>query len=298
MRACKLHRLKEDFFVWPNFLIIGAPRSGTTHLYRGLRQHPQVFMSDFKEPMFFAYEGNPRPGALSDRRAYLALFDQAGSYAAVGEASTLYLYSERAPGAIQRAIPDAKLIAILRNPIDRAFSQYTFQRFLHTEVLDTFEAAIKVEDQRAHTDVSPFLLYRRVGLYGQQIPRYFEAFPKDQLLFVLQDDLDAHPAQVFRQIFDFIGVQPDFHPDLRHRTNASGVVQQPTLFHLIKSTGRAIKKLLPEQLATRLSGSAHEALMSRPTMAVATRQALREYFQDDIQITAHLIGRDLSQWLL
>ncbi len=281
----------------PNFLIIGAPRSGTTHLYRGLRQHPEVFMSNFKEPMFFAYEGKPRPGSITDPLAYEALFEGSSRYPARGEASTLYLYHPDAPESIGRHIPNARLIAILRNPADRAFSQYTFQRLLETEPLQTFEQALAAEPERALTDASPFLLYREVGRYGIQIPRYVSRFPKEQMLFLLQDDLDAHPDRVFRDIFSFLGVNPDFQPDLGHRTNASGIPQHTTLFRTIKSMGRAIKRLLPERLATQLSGSADEALLSRPHMSSETRATLNRFFAQDIAQTADLIGRDLSHWL-
>lgn len=282
----------------PNFLIIGAPRSGTTHLYRGLRQHPQVFMSDFKEPMFFAHENHPRAGVISDLQAYQALFHQAYEFAAVGEASTLYLFHDRAAQAIFHHIPQARLIAILRHPVDRAFSQYTFQRFLETEPLPSFEQALEAEEARAlNPDVSPFLLYRRVGLYGRQIPRYLERFPREQLLFLLQDDLDQDPDTVFRRIFSFIGVDANFTPDLRHKTNTSGVPQHSTLFRMIKGGGRRIKRLLPEHLVNRLSGSAHEALLSRPAMSPKTHQDLLAYFHDDIVRTQSLIGQDLSHWL-
>jgi hypothetical protein len=281
----------------PNFLIIGAPRSGTTHLYRGLRQHPAIFMSDFKEPMFFAYEGEDRPGSITNRAAYETLFHGSEPYPAVGEASTLYLYSPNAARRIRQSIPDVRLIAILRNPTDRAFSQYTFQRFLQTEPLDTFEAALADENNRIQNNASPFLLYRPVGLYGRQIPRYLDQFPKEQLLFVLQDDLDIQPQTIFQQIFSFIGVDPNFEPDLRHRTNASGVPQYDTLFRMMKTTGRAIKKLIPERLATRLSGSAHDAFLSHPALTPETRQTLNDYFAKDIAITEGLIERDLSHWL-
>lgn len=281
----------------PNFLIIGAPRSGTTHLYRGLRQHPAVFMSDFKEPMFFAYEDKPGPGIISDRGEYQALFEGAERYLAVGEASTLYLFSEVAPEHIYRDIPQARLIAILRNPVDRAFSQYTFQRFLQTEPCETFEEALQAEDSRVMANASPFLLYRRVGLYGTQIPRYLDRFSREQMLFVLQDDLDRDPARVFHDIFDFIGVDPTFLPDLRHRTNASGIPQHDTLFRTIKSAGRTVKRLVPERWATRLSGSAHDMLLTRPSMLDSTRASLTQYFHDDIEVTQRLIQRDLSEWL-
>ena len=281
----------------PNFLIIGAPRSGTTHLYKGLRQHPEIFMSDYKEPQFFAFEGYPRPGALTDRSAYEALFDGAGTRKAAGEASTLYLWSERAPEGIKKSIPNAKLIAILRHPAERAFSQYTFQRFLKTEPLDTFEDALAAEDRRRTEDVTPFMLYREVGLYGQQLPRYQDRFAPDQLLILLQDDLESHPTAVFQQIFAFLGVNPEFLPDLRHKTNASGVPQNQTMFEAVKKAGRAVKRFLPETLATRLSGTAHETLLQRPDMHEETRANLIAYFRDDILKTQHLIGRDLSHWL-
>jgi len=281
----------------PNFVIIGAPRSGMTHLYHGLRLHPEVFMSDFKEPMYFAYQDMPRPGMLSDRAAYEALFDQATGYPAIGEASTLYLYSDKAAVNLRAAIPHARLVAILRQPADRAFSQYTFQRFLGTEPLDSFEAGLAAESKRAQAHTSPFLLYRQVGLYGEQIPRYFEQFPKEQLLFVLQDDLDSHPDQVFAQIFAFLGVDPTFQPDLHHRTNASGVAEHRAIFDFVKSAGRRIKRFLPERIATQLSGTAHERLLTRPTMLEETRARLIETFREDILKTSDLIDRDLSHWL-
>ncbi len=282
----------------PNFLIIGAPRSGTTHLYQGLRQHPQVFMSDFKEPMYFACDNERAwPGSICEKKAYEELFQGREQYRARGEASTLYLYSELAAQRIFREIPHARLIAILRNPVARAFSQYTFQRFLNTEPLDTFEAALAAEAERQRALASPFLFYRQVGLYGEQISRYLAAFPKSQLLFLLQDDLDTNPHQVFQRLFSFIGVNPDFQPDLRYRTNASGVPQHRTLFNLIKSTGRAVKRFLPEHMATRLSGQAHQALLARPSMRDDTRQQLLRFFHQDMLRTQELTGYDLSHWL-
>lgn len=281
----------------PSFLILGAPRSGTTHLYRGLRQHPDVFMSDFKEPMFFAYENNPAPSVISDRAAYEALFANANPDHARGEASTLYLYSDKSPQNIHRTVPEARLVAILRNPTERAFSQYTFQRFLETEPLATFEAALAAEPERAKTDRVPFHLYRPVGLYSEQIHRYYELFPKEQLLILLQEDLETQPDRVFRDIFRHIGVDDAFVPDLRHKTNASGVPQNQTLFRAVKSAGRVVKRFLPETLVTRLSGTAHETMLARPTMTPETRAMLIDYFRDDITRTAALIDRDLSAWL-
>jgi hypothetical protein len=134
-------------------------------------------------------------------------------------------------------------------------------------------------------------------LYGTQIPRYLDRFPRNQMLFLLQDDLDQDPNRVFHDIFSFIGVDPTFHPDLRHRTNASGIPQHDTLFRTIKSAGRRVKRLVPERWATRLSGSAHEVLLTRPSMSESTRASLTQYFREDIEMTQTLIQRDLSHWL-
>ena len=119
----------------PNFLIIGAMRAGTTSLYHYLKQHPQVYMSPVKEPRFFALEGEkPDPGRPTDERlmnhsitdieAYRALFQAVSKETAIGEASPLYLYSPKAPERIRHYIPDAKLIAVLRDPVERAYSHF------------------------------------------------------------------------------------------------------------------------------------------------------------------------------
>lgn len=256
-------------------------------------------MSDFKEPMFFAYENDPRSSVVSDLKTYESLFNSAGNAHAVGEASTLYLYSERAPLTIAKYIPDARMIAVLRNPIDRAFSQYTFQRLLHDEPCDTFEQALALEEERRErlSHLMPFILYREVGLYSDQVKRYQQQFSPEQLLFLLQDDLDHHPQQVFQRIFSFLEVDPLFEPNLPHRTNASGVPENQTLFRLIKTTGRAFKRFLPESTVNRLSGKTHETLLTRPAIHEATRQELQSFFHDDIEKTAALLDRDLSHWL-
>lgn len=281
----------------PNFLIIGAPRTGTTHIYKGLRQHPQVYMSDFKEPMFFAYEGENVPGMTNTWDEYVHLFDNAQSGQIIGEASTLYLWKESTPANIHRYLPDVKLIAVLRNPIERAFSQYTFQRLLGVEPYATFEEALEAEPTRARDrSSSDFFRYTEVGLYAHQVARYQEQFSKDHLMIFLNEDLESDQQQVFQTIFTFIEVDSSFSPNLAHRANASGIPQKKLWYETIKAGGRLIKGFLPEVWTTRLSGALNERYLARPKISPDTYRRLLKFYEDDIKHTEDLIGRDLSAW--
>ena len=143
---------------WPTFLIIGAGRSGTTSLYHYLGQHPDIFMSPVKEPGFFAYEDETRPligaygeaelpGYSTRREDYEALFADVSVETAAGEASVDYLYLPRAARRIRRHVPQARLIAILRQPADRSHSQFWARVASGREPLTDFEEALPDNDQ-------------------------------------------------------------------------------------------------------------------------------------------------------
>src|SRR5215210_1748036 len=147
----------------PNFLVIGAGKSGTTSLYHYLRQHPDVYMSPVKEPLFFAAEGGrirfpgpdgrmisraANPGAVTRMKDYRALFAGVSGKKAVGEASPQYLYTPEAPLRIKHYVPEAKLIAVLRNPVERAYSAFLHRTRLGREPLADFSEALRQEDSR------------------------------------------------------------------------------------------------------------------------------------------------------
>ena len=176
----------------PDFLIIGAARAGTTALHSYLRQAPDVFMPDAKEPNFFAYEGQTLavkgPGAgfinnsLTRLEDYAALFAGAPDGAICGEASPLYLYEPTAPGNIHRHIPDARLVAILRNPVEQAFSHFLYASRLSVETLDSFTDALGREAERRAQGWQPLFGYSAFPRYGEQLARYFALFPREQFL--------------------------------------------------------------------------------------------------------------------
>jgi hypothetical protein len=291
----------------PNFLIIGAQKAGTTSLYHYLKQHPQIYMSPVKEAHFFDYEGTERqafrgPGPSSHPRKvdnvedYRALFDGASGEKAIGEVSPLYLYIPEAPGRIRRRIPDAKLIAILRNPADRAYSA-----FLHTtrrglEPLTDFAQALGAEEGRIRDNWHPRYHYRQRGFYHTQLKRYFDVFERDRIGIYLYEDLIADPLGVLRSIFRFLEVDEAFVPDMSVKYNITGVPRNRAVRALVKRLGSltpALRRFLPFGLLQLVKGR----LFAKPPLSSDVRRELIEGYRQDISMLQDLIRRDLSGWL-
>lgn len=296
----------------PNFLIIGAAKAGTTAVYAYLSQHPQVFMSEWKEPSFFALEGNPTPfagprDAIGERQRtrnlarYQELFRDARHQLAVGEASTLYLFTEQAAPRIRHYLPDVKLMAILRNPIERAFSAYRYLRRDEREPLTTFEEALEAEESRLRANWEPIWAYRAGGRYYAQVKRYFDLFRQDQIAIYLYEDFERRPAEILREMFAFLGVDPTFEPDMSIRYNVSGDVRSRfvhSLFAAPSATKDVLRPLLPRTMRQRLRGliMARNTRLNPSAMAPETRQALAAFYREDMARLSELLGRDLSVW--
>ena len=193
----------------PDFLILGAQKAGTTALYAYLRWHPQITGPSFKEVSFF-----DRHYARGERwyRAHLPV----RRTGLVGEASPSYLFHPLAPERVARMLPRARLIALLRNPVDRAFSHYQHEVALGREQL-SFEDALAHEDGRMEGEVERMLgdpayfshawwnyTYAARGRYAEQLERWFEAFPREQLLVLLTDELAADTAAAYQRVLDFL----------------------------------------------------------------------------------------------
>lgn len=294
----------------PDFMIIGAARSGTTAVYSFLRQHPGVFMSRVKEPNYFAFE----PGALSfagpgaefvnnsvtSFEAYGELFADAPAGARVGEASPLYLYSEHAPRRISDRLPDARLIAILRNPVEQAHSHFLYARKEMIEPLADFGAALDAQEERRAARWQPLFQYSAFPRYNIQLRRYLECFRREQMLLFLYEDLERDPSGLMRQIFRFIGVDDRFVPDVRARPNAGGDPRSRLLQSVVMRPNVASQlagALLPPDTRRWL----RDLISSRNTAKVelprAAGERLRATMRDDIIDLQTLIQRDLSAWL-
>lgn len=297
----------------PNFLIIGTAKAGTTSLYHYLKQHPEIYMSPKKEPRFFAFEGRKPafkgPGdqthinttTVTSLDDYKALFSSAKHERAIGEASVIYLYyCETASSCIKRYIPDTKLIVILRNPVDRAFSAFTHLVRDGYERLTDFDQAIEEEGRRIASNWTPMWHYTRRGFYYHQLRRYFQLFDRERIGVWLYEDFKSDPLAVLQEIFGFLEVDDSFAPDTSLRYNPSGVPKNRPLQTALARLSR-IKPYLHPRLsdaAVRIATKVRRWNMDAPAqLSSQSRKRLIEVFRSDIEKLQELIRRNLSAWL-
>lgn len=300
----------------PNFLIIGAAKSGTTALWHYLNQHPQIYMSPRKHTRFFAFEVEdpgfrgpaPRepsiPYAIADIEAYHALFEGVADETAIGEASHSYLYQPKASRRILSYAPDMKLIAMLRNPAERAFSHYRQMVRDGREPHDDFVCALREEEVRIRDYWWPDFHYVQIGLYHAQLKRYFDLFERGQIKIYLYEDLKSDPHAVLQDIFRFLEVDQGFDPKATIRYNASGIPKNKT-FHLLLQKLRRVRpvveRLAPKseyQRLLRIGSKLHNQNLSKAQLSSEVRkEVVNRYFRKDILQLQHLIQRDLSTWL-
>ncbi len=296
----------------PNFLIIGAAKAGTTSLYHYLGQHPEVFMSPVKEPHFFALEGGRAsfrsPGAeaginrksVADPKEYEALFDGARGEKTIGEASTSYLYSPEAPGRMEVLLPEAKFIAVLRDPAERAYSTFLALRLGGREPLEDFSLALEAEQERIESGWEHIWHYKNLGFYHAQLSRYGNALEEGRLRVYLYEDLSADPRGVMREAYSFLGVDDSFVPDTSQRHNMSGVSKNGFLVSLVREkhpVKTALKPLVPARVRRRLVSGVQKRVLSRPPFPPEVRQELVEAYREDVLELQEMLGRDLSAWL-
>ena len=288
----------------PNFLIIGAMKSGTTALYYYLEQHPEIYMSPVKEPNFFSsQEQDNAADAVTNIGTYRQLFRGASGKKAIGEASHSYLYEPGAAAEIRHYVPEAKLIAILRNPIDRAYSHFLHMVRTGTEPLDDFVQALREEEVGIHKERTSQDYIGR-GLYYDQLKTYFGIFPREQVKIYLYEDLSGAAISTVQDAFRFLKVDGSFVPDVSLRRNVSGHPKFKTLDGLLRSQSRlknAAKMYLPARLRWRLSKAFDDLktrnLVEPPPLQSEVRRQLISVYREDILKLQDLIRRDLSWWL-
>jgi hypothetical protein len=296
----------------PNFFIIGAHKSGTTSLHDYVGQHPQVFMSPVKEPCFFAFlsrNGEPLPADTPFTRGlvytwpdYLKLFEGAADAVAVGEASTAYLSSDQAPLAIRHHVPHAKIIAILRHPVDRAYSNFIMNRFHDVEPIGDFEQAISVEAERRRQGwPSGKFDYMQLGMYGSALARYYELFPDSQISVYKYDQLRDDPRGLLQDIFRFLGVALDPRIDLSKKLLVGKTrPRSRRLNRLVTGNSRTVSFLgsvIPDPLRTRIKRRI-EAINETPRqLSPSRRRRLMARFGDDLLLLDQLTGKDFSRWM-
>jgi hypothetical protein len=292
----------------PNLLVVGAMRSGTTTAYYVLREHPEIFMANWKEPHFLALEGVPTFSGPGDDRlnqnvvvaegAYRKLFREGRGIRWRGEASAAYLYLPSSIARIQRYLGTPTMLVFLRDPVERAFSAYRYMRGQGREPLADFVDALAVEGERRALGWGPMWHYGEASHYKAQLERLFTAFPPDCIRIVLFDDLQDRPKEVFKSLFAWLGVDSDHEPSVTAH-NRSGAAQSRALDLILRPSRlrQRISSRLPEAVKRPLR-NVREA-NRRPTESELTsdvRRSLVERYTEDIEYVELLTQRDLSGW--
>lgn len=288
----------------PNFFIVGAAKSATTSLWMYLKQHPDIFMPEnieHKEPSFYCHSYGIRK-----QKKYLRLFDGANSCKAIGEASTPYLSSPESAAWIHKDIPDAKIIMVLRNPVDRAYSLYRWMVNHGYEWICPFEKALEVEHIRK-SDKGFFAgnpqyfynyLYFESGLYFEQVKRYYSAFPINQIKVILLDELKKNSAATIRDVYRFLGVVDDYEPIIKIHNKGDLRPFSPKFHFMLRSFARRFRCMRKAAIVSYLFKQNLSLFdlcwekMERETMTM-----LHSKYRSDIEKTAQLIGQDLLSWL-
>jgi hypothetical protein len=283
----------------PTFAIVGAMKTGTTTLSEALAAHPEGFVPERKEVHFFEADRNWRNGV----GWYEEIFAGAGDARAIGDATPLYMFYPQAVERMAQVIPDARLIACVRNPIDRAYSHYLhyFQRAARES--RTFEQA--VEDELSRPAERPQVTegalegdprYLAQGRYAEQLVTLAEHFPREQIHVVLLEDLNERPQETFQAVCRHVGIDPEVLPENVGRTANAHIEFRPVwLWRRLKARGLVDKA--PERMARFFVGRfmMREGVPYDP-VAGPTRARLAEHFAPHNQALAEWLGRDLDHW--
>lgn len=296
----------------PNFMIIGAARSGTTALCNILQQHPDVYFSPLKEPHFMAFNGaamdfrGPGDEALINSEAvtgfddYCRLFAGVRGERAVGEGSvsTLY-YHQPAIDNIRRYTPDARLVVLLRNPIQRAYSSFMYMTAHGYEPLSDFERALDEEQARIDSNWHHIWHYTRMGFYSGQLSAFWEALGSERMQVILFDDLKSNPQETVRDLFTFLEVDSDFQPETSTEVNRSGVPRSRLLqyaLYQVKERQRA-KRMVKAIVPLKVREWIRRANLTHPKITPEAKERLKGVYHQEITELQDLLHRDLSHWL-
>ncbi|MEO6168671.1 MAG: sulfotransferase domain-containing protein [Chitinophagales bacterium] len=288
----------------PNFLLVGAGKSATRSLYNYMIQHPDIFMPKVKEPQFFV--ANEVKGRIQkwveDYDQYVKLFDGSNGKKAIGEASVMYLffYKEAIQQIKKYLGTDVKIMMILRNPVERAYSAYNFVHINNPEEKYSFEEALAMEEERYINHSTLFMQYKSMGLYEAAVKSYLESFPNVHIMWY--DEFRSNPEKVLKGVFEYLGVDANVKIDYTRQWNKGGKKwKNPVLRWLFMSDNifkKGYKLFNPKRKGVRTNEFFTKNFMETTTpMKPETRERLIEFFRDDIDKLSVITGRNLSEWL-
>ncbi|GAA3430237.1 sulfotransferase family protein [Streptosporangium sandarakinum] len=298
----------------PDFLIAGAPKAGTTALHAALQRHPELYLSPVKEPKFFLTDGPPPtrggPGDVQTyrehvwrREDYEALFAAAPPGTLSGEATPFYLYDRAAHRRIHDAVPHVRFVVVLRDPVERAHSNWTHLWSAGLEPIGDVVRACAEEDRRVTAGWAHFWHYVRLGRYGEQLAHLLTLFPREQVLAFRYRDLVDRPAVTLDRICAFLGVRQGLLAEVP-RENVTAHPDAGRRHALLSAAARAgalAGRFLPGRLGTALAEPIEGLLQRRGDprrpLTWEQRQRLIPYFADDVELLQRVTGEDFGDWL-
>jgi hypothetical protein len=276
----------------PNFFIIGAARSATSSLYFYLKEHPEIFMCPDKEAQFFGFFGTRRAhkSRYPTLESYMALFDGVRDEKIIGEATPTYLALPESAQAIHEYCPDARLLASLRNPVDRAFSYYEMSKSKGHETARSFEQWM---------DGNTF--WMEGGGYADHLQRYIDLFGRERLKVVLFEDIQEQLQDTLADIHRFLGVteiRPEIRPMAYNKGGRPRGFGGALIYRMTTNSGlnRMLRPFLPAGVVAAVHRLRNRAV-APGAMQQDTRLALIAHYRDDILRTQDIVGRDLGHWL-
>jgi hypothetical protein len=299
----------------PDFLLIGAPKAGTTALHAALAPHPQLFLSQVKEPKYYLCGDAPPPAYCGpgdahsnrewvwQRERYLRLFVDAPPGTMCGESTPFYLYQRDAHRRIAADLPDVRLVVILRDPVDRAYSNWMHLWVDGLEPCGDVVEACAREHERVARGWAPFWHYRGLGMYGRQLADLYRYFPRERVLLLRYRQLVEEPAETLNQVCRFLGVAEDLVTSIPSGNSRPFVTPgvRTTLLGPVVRAGARAGALMPPQVWRAASRPLIDQLHQRgnpdrPPLTEQMRAELREPFLTDIDVLEAVSGESFDQW--
>jgi hypothetical protein len=300
----------------PDFFVIGAPKAGTTALHAALAAHPELFLSSVKEPKFFLGGGQPPPPQHGPgdahsakewvwrREDYERLFAAAPPGTLRGESTPFYLSDFDAQRRLRGEVPEARLVAVVRDPVDRAYSNWAHLWADGLEPEPDFLTACALEDEREAAGWARFWRYRKLGRYGEQLDHLFTLFPREQVHVLRYRELVDDPLAAVDGLCAFLGVEQGLIDEVPS-ANVSTYVPPSAASRVLQEAvrrGAEVGRLFPPKLWRKASGPLLRVLRgtkprSRPELQPEDRSTLVDWFAEDIRLLERLTGRTYDDWL-